>query len=60
MWVNDSERIRDNRWQLDSEMRVQNAPVESMRSRDAVEAEFGMLISLSQASWVVRCSDSLL
>jgi hypothetical protein len=57
--VNDSERIRDNRWQLDSEIRAQNAPVESVRSREAVEAKFGMLISLSPTSWVVRYSDSL-
>jgi hypothetical protein len=58
--VNDSERIRDNRWQFDSEIRVQNASVESMRSREAVEANFGMLISLSPASWVVRCSELFL
>jgi hypothetical protein len=48
--VNDSERIRDNRWQFDSEIRVQNASVESMRSREAVEAKVGMLIPLSPAS----------
>ena len=48
--VNDSERIRDNRWQFGSEIRVQNASVESMRSQEAVEAKVGMLIPLSPAS----------